>query len=112
MGHTFNNPTILRDALVLLTGANGFIASHQLLFAGYKVRRAVRDVSRCSWLDGFFRQRHGSGRFELAQVADFTAESCFDGVMMVQLRPFILLHIAIYSTAMQDLQSRKVSEAC
>jgi nucleoside-diphosphate-sugar epimerase len=84
MGHTFNNPAIPRDALVLLTGANGFIASHiadQLLLTGYSVRGTVRDVSRCSWLDDFFRQRHGSGRFELVQVADFTANNCFDGVM-------------------------------
>ncbi|GKZ52116.1 hypothetical protein AbraIFM66951_000537, partial [Aspergillus brasiliensis] len=46
-----------KGALILVTGANGFIASHvsdQLLQMGYRVRGTVR--SEKPWLEEHFRQ--------------------------------------------------------
>ncbi|KAI1343520.1 NAD(P)-binding protein [Xylariaceae sp. FL0016] len=74
-------PTIPRDSIILVTGANGLIASHavdQLLAAGYRVRGTVRDLSRCSWLVPLFEKRHGAGRLELVQVSDLGAAGAWD----------------------------------
>ncbi|KAL4876915.1 hypothetical protein BJY04DRAFT_231200 [Aspergillus karnatakaensis] len=50
---------------ILVTGANGYIASHVcdiLLSLGYRVRGTVR--SEKPWLDAFFEEKYGAGRFE------------------------------------------------
>lgn len=52
-------------SLVLVTGANGYIASHVvdiLLGLGFRVRGTVRAPK--PWLDAFFAQRYGAGRYE------------------------------------------------
>lgn len=59
------------NTLVLVTGANGFIASHiidQLLEKGFKVRGTVRAPK--PWLNAFFDLKHGKGRFETLVVTD------------------------------------------
>ncbi|KAI1493638.1 hypothetical protein F5X96DRAFT_151925 [Biscogniauxia mediterranea] len=79
-----SNPTIPLGSVVLVTGANGLIASHvvdQLLAAGYRVRGTVRDLSRCSWLEPFFANRHGEGRLELVEVSDFAAAGAWDAAV-------------------------------
>jgi len=76
-----SNPTIPLDSLILVTGANGLIASwavENLLEAGYRVRGTVRNISRCSWMVPFFEERHGQGRFELVEVSDFGASGVWD----------------------------------
>ncbi|RAH50395.1 aldehyde reductase II [Aspergillus brunneoviolaceus CBS 621.78] len=52
-------------SLILVTGANGYIASHTidiLLHRGYKVRGTVRTAK--PWLDSYFAERYGEGRYE------------------------------------------------
>ncbi|KAI0854623.1 hypothetical protein F4860DRAFT_498966 [Xylaria cubensis] len=78
---TLNNPTIPLDSTILVTGANGLIASwivERFLQAGYRVRGTVRSISRCSWMEPFFADRHGPGRFELIEVSDFSAPGAWD----------------------------------
>ncbi|KAI1422737.1 hypothetical protein F5Y12DRAFT_599227 [Xylaria sp. FL1777] len=73
---SLSNPTIPLDSIILVTGANGLIASwvaDKFLEAGYRVRGTVRSISRCSWMEPFFADRHGTGRFELIEVTDLGA---------------------------------------
>ncbi|KAL2815047.1 NAD(P)-binding protein [Aspergillus cavernicola] len=52
-------------SLILVTGVNGYIASHTvdiLLSLGYKVRGTVRAAK--PWLDKYFDDKYGKGRFE------------------------------------------------
>jgi nucleoside-diphosphate-sugar epimerase len=64
---------------VLVTGANGYIASHiikVLLDLGYLVQGTVR--TPMPWLTEYFEKRYGSGRFELIVVSDFQQSDAFD----------------------------------
>ena len=67
-------------SLVLVTGVNGYIASHvanQLLHRGYKVRGTVRDLSKGKWMKDLSETKYGVGKFELAQVEDVTRPGAF-----------------------------------
>ncbi|KAI1124308.1 hypothetical protein F5Y10DRAFT_280273 [Nemania abortiva] len=78
---TLNAKTIPSDSIILVTGANGLIASwvvDKFLEAGYRVRGTVRSLSRCSWMEPFFTERHGPGRLELVEVSDFGAPGVWD----------------------------------
>lgn len=60
---------ILPGSLILVTGANGYIASHVvdiLLHLGYRVRGTVREPK--PWLNGYFEEKHGEGVFESVVV--------------------------------------------
>ncbi|OAP58308.1 hypothetical protein AYL99_07398 [Fonsecaea erecta] len=73
---------IPRGGWVLVTGANGYIASHiidVLLEEGYNVRGTVR--SEKPWLNKFFEDRYGTGRFETAIVTALNAPGAFDEVV-------------------------------
>ncbi|KAI1160852.1 hypothetical protein F5B18DRAFT_489618 [Nemania serpens] len=75
------NPSIPLGSVILVTGANGLIASwvaDKLLEAGYKVRGTVRSLSRSSWMEPLFADRYGPGRFELVEVSDFSAPGAWD----------------------------------
>ncbi|KAK8070698.1 hypothetical protein PG997_010901 [Apiospora hydei] len=80
-------PTIPRDSLILVTAANGLIASHiadQLLAAGYRVRGQVRNLEKCAWMTSLFDRAYGPGRFELARVstpAEMTDPAVWDAAM-------------------------------
>jgi nucleoside-diphosphate-sugar epimerase len=81
---TLSNPIIPLDSIVLVTGANGLIASwvaEKFLEAGYRVRGTVRSVSRCSWMEPFFADRHGPGRFEIVELSDYAAPGAWDSVI-------------------------------
>ncbi|KAL7909518.1 NAD(P)-binding protein [Trichoderma velutinum] len=77
--------------LVLVTGANGYIASHVvdlLLELGFNVRGTVRENK--PWLDRFFEDRYGKGRYESIVVPAMEEEDAFasaaigtDGVIHV-----------------------------
>lgn len=72
---------IAPGSLVVVTGANGYIASHvvdQLLQAGYEVRGTVRDAKKSAWLKGFFDQKYGPDKFSLFEVPDMAAPGAFD----------------------------------
>ncbi|KAK5109945.1 hypothetical protein LTR62_006434 [Meristemomyces frigidus] len=73
--------TIEKGSIVLVSGANGYIASHvcdQLLQAGYKVRGTVRSQDKADWLYERFDKKYGKGSFEAAMVPDMVAEGAFD----------------------------------
>ncbi|KAJ7618817.1 NAD-P-binding protein [Mycena polygramma] len=74
--------TILeKGTLVLVTGVNGFIASHvadQLLAAGYNVRGTARSAAKFQWLHELFDKKYGAGRFEGVSVPDMVADGAFD----------------------------------
>lgn len=81
------NSILPADSIVLVTGANGLIASHacdQMLAAGFRVRGTVRDAKKSAWLEPLFAQRHGSGRFELVEIPDLAVpgvwNDCIKGV--------------------------------
>lgn len=70
---------------VLVTGANGYIASHivdNLLRMGYLVRGTTR--TQKPWLNEFFEQRYGIGVFETVRISNFDnekdTERLLDGV--------------------------------
>jgi len=71
---------IQKGELVLVTGANGFIASHvvdQLLLAGYNVRGTVRAESKGKWLNDHFGSKYGD-RLEIVVVPDMAAKGAFN----------------------------------
>ncbi|KAJ7612407.1 NAD-P-binding protein [Mycena polygramma] len=73
--------TIEKGSLVLVTGANGFIASHvvdQLLAKGYNVRGTSRSADKSKWLYEVFDKKYGPGRFEGISVPDMVADGAFD----------------------------------
>jgi nucleoside-diphosphate-sugar epimerase len=74
----FSIPT---GSIVVVSGANGNIASHivdQLIKTGYIVRGTVRDVKKNTWLIEHFSNVYGPGKIELVQVSDMSISGCFD----------------------------------
>jgi nucleoside-diphosphate-sugar epimerase len=74
--------------LVLVTGVNGFIASHiasNLLKLGYAVRGSLRSLERGAWIKEFFDSRYPKGKFETVLVPDGNAEGAWnDAIAGVQ----------------------------
>ncbi|OKL62677.1 hypothetical protein UA08_01342 [Talaromyces atroroseus] len=71
-----------RGSLILVTGANGYVASHvinSLLALGYRVRGTVRASK--PWLDEYFVGKYGPGTYESVVVPKFDAADAFGGVM-------------------------------
>lgn len=67
---------------VLVTGANGYVASQiidVLLQLGYKVRGTVRSAK--PWLDQLFEGRYGKGKFQSVVVPDLEAEDAYNEVI-------------------------------
>ncbi|KAE9568109.1 Aldehyde reductase 2 [Colletotrichum fructicola] len=81
---TISDPVLPKDSTIVVSGANGFIASHivdQLLAAGYRVRGTVRDTAKYSWLSAHFEKTYGPGRFTLHAVPEVTKNGAFDEVL-------------------------------
>jgi uncharacterized protein YbjT (DUF2867 family) len=60
------------DSNVLVTGANGYIASHvanELLKLGYRVKGTVREPK--PWLDKMFNDRYGPNRYASAVLHSY-----------------------------------------
>ncbi|XXH02551.1 hypothetical protein Hte_008927 [Hypoxylon texense] len=71
-------------SLVVVTGVNGFIASHivnQLLQRGYRVRGTVRSISKYQWVKDYFEKQYGPGQIELVEVPDMTAAGVYDDIV-------------------------------
>jgi nucleoside-diphosphate-sugar epimerase len=78
--------TLPPGSWILITGANGFIASHtalQFLQLGYRVRGTVRSLTKGSWLlvHPLFGPYADNGFFELVVVPDMVAPGAFDEVV-------------------------------
>lgn len=72
---------IEKGSLVLVTGANGYIASHivdQLLQLGYKVRGTVRTEAKGKWLKEYADLKYGQDKLELVIVPDMGTKGAFD----------------------------------
>lgn len=79
-GSHFNSFTIPKGSWILVTGANGYIASHitdQLLRLGYNIRGTVRDLNKHKWIEERFNSKN-NGKFELVQVEDAMRPGAFD----------------------------------
>lgn len=66
---------------ILVTGANGYVASHvadKLLQLGYNVRESVRNLEKSHWIQDLFNQRYGDNRFELVLVDNATRKGAFE----------------------------------
>ena len=77
-----DNPALPLGSQVLVTGANGYIASHivdLLLELGYNVRGTVRSPK--PWLDEFFRNRHGATQYESVILSDLSDATTWDEIM-------------------------------
>lgn len=67
--------------LVLITGANGYIAAQTVesfLRAGYSVRGTVRSKARAQSLISALAPEFGTDRLELVEVKDITVPGAFD----------------------------------
>ncbi|CAG9990428.1 unnamed protein product [Clonostachys byssicola] len=77
--------TVPPGSWILVTGANGFVASHtvkQFLERGYRVRGTVRDLEKSSWLvQGIFKSYADKGDLELVEVKDLATENAFDSAI-------------------------------
>lgn len=74
------NPAIPKGSTVLITGVNGFLASHaadQFVQQGYKVRGTVRNLEKNAWMPAYFDKTYGEGNFELVAVPDMTAKDAY-----------------------------------
>ncbi|KAK5653497.1 hypothetical protein OQA88_8756 [Cercophora sp. LCS_1] len=87
-------PTVPSGSWVLITGANGHLASEiasQFLSRGYRVRGTVRSVPSSSWLLDVFSSYVTTGHFELITVPDISIPTAFvSAVSDVS----IILHVA------------------
>jgi len=69
-----------KHSRILVTGANGFLASHvvnQLLLSGYRVRGTIREDSKAAWMKEYFSCAFNDGRLEFAIVPDMTKKDAY-----------------------------------
>lgn len=88
---------------ILVTGANGFLASHvilQFLNRGFRVRGTVRNVGQSAWLlQGHFKPFAENGALELVAVPDLSVPGAFDAAVKGVAA---ILHIAYIATIVPD----------
>lgn len=76
-----SSTTIATSERVLVTGINGFIASHvadQILSAGFNVRGTVRTLEKGENVRKVLEERYGSGRIEIVAVENMAIAGAFD----------------------------------
>ena len=81
-------PAIPKGSVVLVTGVNGYIASHiaeQLLEHGYRVRGTVRDAFKADYMHALFDEKYGGDAFEVQIIKDMATDGAFDEVMKGQI---------------------------
>ncbi len=86
-------PTIPKDSLVLVTGVNGYIASHvadQLMEAGYRVRGTTRSLSKVEGLSTLWERKFGKDRFEFVTVTDMSHDGAFNEAFKGTLYPDLM----------------------
>ncbi|KAI3559687.1 NAD dependent epimerase/dehydratase [Colletotrichum abscissum] len=75
------NPAVPKGSIAVITGANGYIASHiadQFIRYGHKVRGTVRNPKKSAWLVPHFEKKYGVGKFELHVVPDMQVDGAYD----------------------------------
>lgn len=94
------SPILPKGSKVLVTGVNGFIASHianQLLEDGYHVRGTVRSEIRGKPLLDYFESRYGEGKFETVIIPDITQKKAFKdalaGTALFTLQRFVKINL-------------------
>ncbi|KAF2711914.1 NAD(P)-binding protein [Pleomassaria siparia CBS 279.74] len=81
MAPKIQDPFLPPGSLILVTAANGLIASHivdQLLQYGYAVRGTVRSLDRSAWMKPLFESRHPGSRLDMVEITDIIAPGCYD----------------------------------
>ena len=76
-----SSTAIPKGSTVLITGVNGYIASHvadQVIAAGYRVRGTVRSKAKGELMTEVYEKRHGPGKFESIVVPDMAVAHAFD----------------------------------
>jgi nucleoside-diphosphate-sugar epimerase len=72
-------PAIPNGSTVLVvTGANGYIAAHKYLQFGFKVRGTVLGSQNSSWLISLFKKKYDDDRFEFALVPNIAHGGAFN----------------------------------
>jgi hypothetical protein len=97
---------IEKGSTVLVTGANGFIASHivdQLLQLDYKVRGTVRTEEKGKWVQNFFDDKYGKGKLELVVVPAMEVKGAFDDAVKGQY--LLMLHLGYTTDALQAVRA-------
>jgi len=77
-----SNFAIPQNSWILVTGANGFIASNvinTLLGLGFRIRGTVREKK--PWLDQYFDRQYGSGKFESIVIPAMEQDNAFQGAV-------------------------------
>jgi nucleoside-diphosphate-sugar epimerase len=95
--------TIPPGSWVLVTGANGFLASHvinQFLNRGFRVRGTVRDIKQAAWLlEAHFKTYADNGYLELVSVPDLGVDGAYDAAVKGVAA---ILHIAYVTKIVPD----------
>jgi nucleoside-diphosphate-sugar epimerase len=76
--------TIPTEGLVLITGVNGFLASHlalQLIQRGYAVRGTVRSRESALWITEAIKARHPAGKLEALIVPSLSAPGVMERLL-------------------------------
>ena len=74
-------PVIPPRSIILVTGVNGYIASHvadQLIQAGYIVRGTTRNIAKTAWVKDMFDAKYGGGKFEVVVLEDMAEPRAFE----------------------------------
>lgn len=83
-----SNKALPQASRILVTGANGYIASHvadQLMSEGYTVRGTARDQQKIDSIGKTLKQRNPSASFEGFVLNDVTAPGAFDAAVAGKL---------------------------
>ncbi|GAQ07540.1 aldehyde reductase 2 [Aspergillus lentulus] len=70
--------TVPSGGLVLVTGVNGFLASHLALNLGYKLRGTVQFQDKADWITEAVSKRYPDASFETVVVPNISFPGAFD----------------------------------
>ncbi|KAK2758598.1 putative secondary metabolism biosynthetic enzyme [Arachnomyces sp. PD_36] len=82
--YSMSESAITKGSTVLVTGANGFIASHvadQILQAGCRVKGTVRSAEKAELISEISEKRHGKDVSSYVVVEDIAAEGALNDAM-------------------------------
>lgn len=74
-------PVLPKGSLILVTGINGFAASHvanELLQRGYRVRGTARNEQKGSYMSDMYQKLYGTDAFEPVVVPDLNIAGALD----------------------------------